>query len=108
MAHGMVSMASKKGPTKCLGSMVSNVDDARDVTHDNDATMLPLLDSKVVNVDVSGVRSGLAFIDHGNCGDVVLVEQFWALLRDAKFMKDGTKVFGNFGGMHSGNELGFS
>ena len=23
-------------------------------------------------------------------------------------MKDGTKVFGNFGSMHSGNELGFS
>ena len=84
--HGMASMVSKKGPTKCLGSMVSNVDNAGDVMHDNDATKLPLLDSKMLNVDVSGVRSGFAFIDHCNCGDVVLVEQCWALLRDAEFM----------------------
>ena len=86
MAHGMASMANKKSPTKCLGSVVGNVDDAGDVMHDNDAMMLPLLDGKMLNVDVSGIRSGFAFVDHGNCRDVVLIERCWALLRDAKFM----------------------
>ena len=82
----MVSMAGKKGPTKSLSSMVGNADDAGDVMHDNDATMLPLLDSKMLNVNMSGVWSGFAFIDHGNCRDVVLVEWCWAFLRDAEFM----------------------
>ena len=86
MACGMASMVSKKGPTKCLGSMVGNIDNAGDVMHDDDAMTLPLLDSKMLNVDVSGIRSGFVFIDHGNCGDDVLVEWCWALLWDAKFM----------------------
>ena len=37
---------------KCLGSVVGNVDDARDVTHDDDTMVLPLLDGKMLNVDV--------------------------------------------------------
>ena len=105
----MVSMASKKSPTKCLDSMVGNFDDARDVMHNDEATTLPLLNGKMLNVDVSGIRSGFAFIDHGNCGDVVLVEWCWAILWDAKFMEDGMKLLGNLGSMHSsGDELGFS
>ena len=72
MAHGMMSMASKKSPAKCFGSMVSNVDDAGDVM--DDAMMLPLLNGKMLNVNVSGIRSGFAFIDHGNGRDVVFIE----------------------------------
>ena len=75
MAHGMMSMASKKSPAKCFGSVVGNVDDAGDVMHDDDATMLPLLNGKMLNVDVSGIRSGLALIDHGNGRDVIFVKR---------------------------------
>ena len=53
MAHGMVSMMGKEGPAKCLGSVVSNVDNARDVMLDNDTMALPLLDCKMLNVDVA-------------------------------------------------------
>ena len=53
VAHGTVSMTSKEGPSKCLGSMVSNVDNARDVTHDDDTMALPLLYGKMLNVNVS-------------------------------------------------------
>ena len=108
MAHGMMSMMRKKRPAKGLGSLVSDIDDARDMTHDNETMMLPLLNSKVLYVNVSGVRSGLAFIDHGNGGDVVFVERCGTLLWNAKLMKDGTKVFGNLGSMHSGNEFSLS
>ena len=107
MAHGMTSMASKKSPAKCFGSVVSNIDDARDATDDDDDTTLPLLNGKMLNVDVSGVRSGFVLIDHGNGRDVVFIERCWTFLWDTEFMKDGTKVFGNLGSMHSSNELGF-
>ena len=109
MAHGMMSMVSKKGPAKCLGSMVSNIDDARDMMHDDDDTMtLPLLNGKMLDVNVSGIRSGLAFIDHGNGGDIVFIERCGTLLWNAKLMKDGTKVFSNLGSMHSGDEFSLS
>ena len=80
MAHGMMSMASKKGPAKCFVSMVSNIDDARDMTHDDETAMLPLLNGKMLDVNASGIRSGLAFVDHGNGGDIVFVEWCGTLL----------------------------
>ena len=105
MAHGTMSMVSKKSPAKCFGGMVGNVDKARDVMHDDDSMMLPLLNGKMLNVNMPGAGSGFALIDHGNGGDVVLVEQCWSFLGNTEFMKDGTKVFGNLGSMHSSNEL---
>ena len=108
MAHGMMSMVSKKGPAKCLGSMVSNIDDARDMMHDNETTMLPLLNGKMLNVNVSGIGSRLVFVDHGNGRDIVFIKRCGTLLRDAKLMKDGMKVFSNLGSMHSGNEFSLS
>ena len=78
------------------------------MTHDDDATMLPLLDGKVLNINVPGVRSGFALVDHGTSGDVVLVERGWTILRNTEFMKDRMKIFGNLGSMHSSNELGLS
>ena len=62
VTHGMTSMMSKESPSKSLGSMVSWVGDARDVMHNNDATMLLLLNSKVLNVDVLGIGSQLALV----------------------------------------------
>ena len=53
MAHSMMSMMGKEGPTECLGSMVGNVDSTRDVMHDDDSMALPLLDGKMLNVNVS-------------------------------------------------------
>ena len=108
MTHGTTGMASEKGPAKCFGSMVSDIDDARDVTHNDEATTLPLLNGKMLNVDVSGIRSGLAFIDHGNGRDIVFVEWCGTLLWNAKLAKDGTKVFSNLGGMDSSDEFSFS
>ena len=108
MAHGTMSMACKKGPAKCLGSMVSDIDDARDMTHDDETTTLPLLNGKMLNVDVSGIGSRLAFVDHGNGGDIVFVERCGTLLWNAELMKDGTKVFSNLGSMHSGDEFSLS
>ena len=80
MAHSTTSMASKKGPAKGFGSMVSDIDDARDMTHSDETATLPLLNGKMLNVDVSGVRGGLAFVDHSNGGDIILVEWCGALL----------------------------
>ena len=108
MAHSTTSMASKKGPAKGFGSMVSDIDDARDMMHNDETATLPLLNGKMLNVDVSGVRSGFAFIDHGNGGDIVFVEWCGTLLWNAELMKDGTKVFSNLGGMDGSDEFSLS
>ena len=108
VAHGMMSMSGKEGPTKCLGGMVCNIDDARDVMHDNETALLPLVDGKVLDDDVMRVGSRTVLIDHRDCGDVIFIKQCGTLLGNAELIENRMKVLGDLGSMHSSNELGFS
>ena len=55
-----------QGPSKGLGALITGIDDARDMMHVNDITLLPPLNDKVVNVYVTGSQGRLALINHRN------------------------------------------
>jgi hypothetical protein len=77
------------------------------MAHDDDSTFLPLLNRKMLDIDMSQVGSRFAFIDHGNCGDVIFVEWCWVILGYSKLKQNGTKMLGNLGSMNGSNELSF-
>ena len=101
-------MTRVKRPSQGLGELVAVVDDPRQMMHLHNAALTPLLNSKVLDVDVAGARRRVAFVDHGDGGLIVNVERRCTVLFKAQLVEDGSKVLRNLGSMYSPNELGFS
>jgi hypothetical protein len=60
-----------------------------------------------LDINVTGAFGGARGIDHVDGGLVVFVEDGRSSLGKTKFVWDGTKVLGNFGGTDGSNELSF-
>jgi hypothetical protein len=59
VAHGAAGMAAVKGPTKkVLSLLIQRVDDTWWVTHDDVTLLTPLLNRKVLDVNVAGAFRG--------------------------------------------------
>lgn len=108
VSHGTTSMAGVEDPAKNLGGLIRHVDSGRNVLHLDVPSTLPFLDSKVLNVDVTGTRSGLPTVDHVNGSLVVFMKNGGALLLKSKFLEDHSKVLGNLGSMNCSNKLSLS
>ena len=74
VAHGTSGMTGKQGVAQSLGALVGKVQDAGNMPHHKDATLLPLLDGEVLNVNMPGPRGGLIFVHHCNGGQIVNVQ----------------------------------
>jgi hypothetical protein len=59
------------------------------------------LDCEVLDIDVAGAFGRAGGVDHVDGGLVVFMEDRRAGLGEAKFVEDGTKVLGDFGGIDS-------
>jgi hypothetical protein len=81
-------MARMKNPTKRLGKVISTVDDAGNVTHDQVLRDgCPLLNSKSLDVDVTGAFGRNTVVHHLDGGLVVTVQgsgTFWGKTELAK------------------------
>ena len=55
MPHGTAGMTGMKCPAEGLGCLIRDIDNAREMSHDNNATSPPFLDREVLNVNVAGV-----------------------------------------------------
>ena len=86
MTHRTMNMVGVQSPAKCLGGLVAGVDDARDVTHDNLTSSTPLLNRKVLDVDMAGARGRTTLVHHSNGSLVVHIERGGAELSKAKLM----------------------
>jgi hypothetical protein len=93
-------MAMVEDPGNGLCQTISRVDDAGDVN--------PILNGKVLNVNVLGAHSGSTGVDCLDSGLVIFVDWGGCILRKSKFMKNRTTTFGNFGGFNGGEEFNFS
>jgi hypothetical protein len=87
MAHGPMHVTGVQGPTERLRRLVTRIDDARNVMHLDVAGCTPLLDSKVLDVNVTGARRRLVLIDHGDCSFVVNVQGSGLGLGESKLGK---------------------
>ena len=64
MAHGAASVSLMEDPTEWLGEVIRWVDDARDEVHDNVAGIFPVLNGKVLDVNVAGALGGDLRVNH--------------------------------------------
>ena len=53
VAHDTARMPGMQYPTKRFGEVIGGIDDARDVVHDDFTGFLPILNGKVLNIDVT-------------------------------------------------------
>ena len=58
MTHDKAGVTGVKNPAEGLSEVVSGIDYARNVTHDDIAQGTPLLEAEVSNFDVAGAVSG--------------------------------------------------
>jgi len=107
MSHEASCVAFMWDPAKRLGEVVRTVDSSRDAMQLNFLRLLPILNSKTLNVDVSRTFSRNFRVDHANGRHVVFTDRSRRLLRKAEFEHDGAKVLGVFGGKDGSEELCF-
>ena len=106
MPHGTTSMSGEKGPAKRLRRVIRRVDDARDVPHVQNTSLTPLLNGKMLNIDVARTWGRLALVDHSDSSLVIFVQRSGTILRKAKVCQDRTKVLGSLARMDGSNKLG--
>ena len=75
-----------ENPAEGLSEVVSGIDYARNVTHDDIAEGTPLLKAKVSSFDVvAGVISRAIMVDNLGGRVIVFIEESWGLLFVAEF-----------------------
>jgi hypothetical protein len=108
VAHKASGVTRMKDPADAFGEAVARVDDTLDVFQNNMASPFPVLNGKILNVNMAGAFSGTTGVDHLDCRFVVLIERSGAGLEKTELCEDGAEVFGHFGSGNGGNKLGFS
>ena len=76
--------------------------------HDNVALLAPLLNGKVLDLDVMSTWCGTVFVDHCFCSLIVDVQRGWSKGQSIKFKEDVSKVFCNLTTGYTRVELCFS
>ena len=67
MPHDAVDMVLMENLSQGLGQVSQWVDDARDELHEDVASIFPVLNGKVLDVDVARALGRHASIDHVDC-----------------------------------------
>ena len=73
MSHNTPGMPRVEDPAKRLSEVVRRVNDTRNTSKDNIGCFAPVLDGKVLNVDMVGPFCGYAMIDHVNRRNIVAI-----------------------------------
>ncbi len=93
--------------TERLCQRVRGIDDTRDVGKNNFLGSFPLLQGKMLDVNVTGTRCGTIRVNHQDCCGVILEQRGRTELRVSKLQENRSKVLDNLGGMNGGEEFGF-
>ena len=107
VAHLTTSMARVQNPAKRFGKSIGNREDTRDMSHNDILGFSPVLNGKVLDINMTRMFSGDTVVDHIDCRHVVFVEWGHTILWVAKFQEDGTQVFGVFSCCDSSKKLSF-
>ncbi len=98
MTHQAASVTGVEDGTKRFGKVVRGVQDTRDEMHDNVTEFLPVLDGKVLDVDVARTFGRDTRIDHVDGRLVVTEQNRRARTGETKVGQDGTEVASMFSG----------
>ena len=108
MTHHAAHVSGMENPTEWLGKGIRRVDDSRDVAHNDIARCFPVLDGKVLNVNVSGAIRRNVVVDHEDSRHIVFVDWSGRGLRETELMEDGTEVSSLLSSGNSSNEFSLS
>ena len=108
MAHQTANMAMVERGAQGLRQRIGGVDNPWDVGEDNFLGSFPLLEGEMLDVDMTSTWCGAICIDHQDSRGVIFKQSGRTKLWVPKLEEDRPKVFGNLGGMDSGEEFGFS
>ena len=73
MAHSASSMTRVEHPSQGFSEVIAGIENPRDMSHNNIASVFPLLDSKVLDVDVARAVGRHFGINHVNSRHVVFI-----------------------------------
>ncbi len=88
MTHQTTNMTGVESGAERFSEGVRRVDDAGDVTKDNIAIGLPLLNGEMLNINMSRMWRRSTRVDHQNRRLVVLVKHRWTRLRIVQLKED--------------------
>ena len=108
MAHDAACMAFMEDPSQRLSQIVRAIDGARDEIQNNVTSIFPVLDGKVLDVNVTGTLSGNLSVDHIDSGLVVQVQASGARRGETKLFEDCTQVPSLFGSSDGRKEFSLS
>ena len=108
MPHNPAGVTIMWDPAKRLGEVVRAVDDAGHMMKDNVAGFFPILDRKVLDINMTGTVGGYLGIDDIDSRDVVHMDWSGSRRRKSQFRQDGPQVFGMLGGSDCSHKFSFS
>jgi hypothetical protein len=97
-AHAAGNVMVVQSWSNGFGCLVSWVDDARDVCHLYNASGMPFLEGKVLDVTVVCPLRGDLFVDNVKDGLIIFVHDRCSFLWESKVIQDRSKVLNHFGG----------
>lgn len=95
-------------PAQILSEVIRWIDDPRDELHDHITRVVPVLDDKMLDIDVAGVLGWNVSIDHVDSRLVVATQGGRSLRWETKLFHDSTQVPGVLGSGDSCQEFGLS
>lgn len=107
VAHDAASVTGMKHPAKRFRKVIGHVDNTGDKVHDYISCIFPVLDGKVLNVNMARALGGNLGINHINGRLVVTIDGSGCGRSKAKFGQDRPKVLGMLGSKDSSHEFGF-
>ena len=108
MPHGAAGMALMEDPAQGLGEIIRWVDDPRDEFHEDVASIFPVLNGKVLDIDVARALGRDASVDHVDGQLVVTVKGGRSLWPKAELRHDGPQVASMLGRVEGSKEFHFS
>ena len=107
MSHITPGMPRVQDPAKRLSEVIRRINDTRNMSEDNIAGFTPVLDGKMLNIDVTRPFCGYTMIDHVNHRNIVSIKGSCTFLFETKIVHNSTKVFGLFSSEYGGKKFGF-
>ena len=108
VSHDAACMSRMENPAERLREVVGRIDDAWNMAHDDVAGVVPILNGKMLDVNVTRAFGGNASVDHFDSRHVVFVDRRGTKLREPQFLQNGAKVLRMFGCKDSSEKLSFS
>jgi hypothetical protein len=102
MTHETTGMAGMKNPAKGFSKVIRRIDNARDVTEFKMTLTSPVLNGKVLDVNVPRPFGRLHCVDYPDGRDIFLKQEGGLLLGETNLVEDKSQVFCNLSGRDGG------